>query len=219
DDGAASREGLLPFARYGKGFSIHRSQSGFTLMEALLALAILSIIFAALYSTYFLSQKAMDGVDDSLVKLQECRMAVDVMSREMDSILFGAEKKNSLFMLEDRDIYGKQTSRLIFTAFSPLVPGLSVISYYVEEKEGKLAIFKKINSVHESDVEKAEVEFLNDIEAFEVKARINDKWIKNWDSSEGKIIPEELLITITVLIKDRKVDICETVKPKIGKAI
>ncbi|MEW6002260.1 MAG: prepilin-type N-terminal cleavage/methylation domain-containing protein, partial [Nitrospirota bacterium] len=46
DDGAASREGLLPFARYGKGFSIHRSQSGFTLMEALLALAILSIIFA-----------------------------------------------------------------------------------------------------------------------------------------------------------------------------
>ncbi len=50
-----------------------KSIKGFTLIEMLLALALLSIVLGALYSTFFLSHRAMEGIDGGLVKLQECR--------------------------------------------------------------------------------------------------------------------------------------------------
>ena len=194
---------------------------GFTLIEVLLALTILSIILAVLYSTFHLSYRAMNGIDESLLKLKECRMALDIMRRETDSLVYKPENKNSVFKIEGRDIYGKDASRFVFTAFSPLQPGLSHISYYVEEKEGKLVIFKKIRTAHQSDSEGTNkaVEVLEDVAAFYVEAKINDKWEKTWDASESKKIPEELRIMVTVSIKNRPVIMYESVRPKIGRTV
>ncbi|MEW6215210.1 MAG: type II secretion system protein GspJ [Nitrospirota bacterium] len=192
---------------------------GFTLIEVLLAFTILSIILAVLYITFFLSHKAIDGIDESLLKLQESRMAIDIMSREVDSILYSAGNKNSVFKVEDRDIYGKQASRFIFTAFSPLVSGLSIISYYVEEKDGKLTIFKNLNSAYKPSFEGKGVEVVEEVETFMVEVLDGNKWVRTWDASETEKIPEALRITITVLTKDRRVSIYETVRPKIGRTI
>lgn len=192
---------------------------GFTLIEVLIAFTILSIIFAVLYITFFLSHKAISGIDESLIRLQEGRMAIDIMSREVDSILYSAGNKNSVFKVEDRDIYGKQASRFTFTAFSPLVSGLSIISYYVEEKDRKLTIFKKLNSAYKPPFEGRGVEIVEEVEAFMVEVLDGNKWVKTWDVSETKKIPEAIRITITVLIKDRAVSIYETVRPKIGRTI
>src|SRR5208337_4235385 len=65
--------------------SNHKSCSGFTLIEMLLAIALLSIVLVALYGTFFVSQKAIEGADDALVRLQEGRMAIDTIRRELDS--------------------------------------------------------------------------------------------------------------------------------------
>jgi hypothetical protein len=183
----------------------------------LLAFTILSIILVALYTTFSLSQRAMSGIDESLLKLQESRMTIDVMRREIDSIL--PENKNSVFKLEDKDIYGKQASRLFFTAFSPLMPGLSLISYYVEEKDGKLILFKTMSSAYAPTAEGKGVEVVEDAEAFMVEVLDGNKWVKTWDASEIKRPPEEIKITITVLLKGKRVSISETVKPKIRKTI
>jgi general secretion pathway protein J len=194
-------------------------RAGFTLIEVLMAFAILSIILGAVYSTFFLSHKAMEGLDESLVKLQECRGMMDTLSREGDAIFYSAANKNSIFKVEDRDLYGKQTSRLIFTAFSPLIPGLSTISYYVEEMDGKPMVLKKIHSAYRSGENQEGAEMIEGVEAFTVEARDKDKWVKTWDASEIKKIPEEIRVTITVLIKDRQVSLHETIKPKIGKTL
>lgn len=192
---------------------------GFTLLEVLLAFTILSIILVALYTTFSLSQRAMSGIDESLLKLQESRMTIDVMRREIDSLLFNNDNTTSVFKIEDKDIYGKQASRLFFTAFSPLMPGLSLISYYVEEKDGKLILFKKLSSAFTLTAEAKGVEVVEDAEAFMVEVLDGNKWVKTWDASETKKIPEEIKITITVLLKGRKVSISETVKPQIGRTL
>lgn len=192
------------------------TKKGFTLIEVLVAFAILSIILAALYSTFFISHKAIDGLDESLVKLQECRMSIDTMRKDIDSILYDPMNKNSLFKVEDKDIYGKHTSKLILTTFSPLRPGLSRIAYFVKEKDKKLVLMKEITSAYTSENAGEGFEVVEDIEAFTVEVNYKDNWTKTWDSSLTRIIPQEVKITLTTKLKNKTLTLFEIAKPKIG---
>jgi prepilin-type N-terminal cleavage/methylation domain-containing protein len=192
------------------------SDRGFTLIELLVSVVLLSIVLGAVYSTFFMAHRALDGMDESLLKLRECRMFMDTIVRETDSLSAG--RKYSAFKVEDRDIFGKETSRFTFTAFSPLVPGLSLISYYADQKDGKLVLYKKLGSVS-STKESDPVELMEGIGAFTVEVRDGEKWVKTWDMAATRKVPDEISITLTVMIKDRPISIYETVRPKIGRTL
>lgn len=194
-------------------------ETGFTLLELLIAMVLFSIILSAIYGSFFLSHRAMTGLDESLLKLQECRTAIDVMTREGESILYKPGNTSSLLKVEDKDFYGKQASRLTFTAFSPLSSGFMLISYYVEEKDGVLTLFKKMDNAYKPDSDAKGEELIEGLESFAVEVNDGSKWVKTWDTSETKQAPLEIRVTITAKIKDRPVSFFDTVRPKIGGAI
>lgn len=196
--------------------SLFIAKKGFTLIEVLIAFSVLLIILAALYSSFFISHKAIDGLDESLVKLQECRMSIDTMRRDIDSILYDPMNKNSLFKVEDKDIYGKQTSKLVFTTFSPLRPGLSRIAYFVKEKDKKLVLLKEITSAYTPENVAEGFEVVEDIEAFTVEVNYKDTWTKTWDSSLTRTIPQDIRITLTTRLKNKTITLFEIAKPKRG---
>lgn len=196
-----------------------RDEKGFTLLELLIAMVLFSIILSAIYGSFFLSHKAMTGLDESLLKLQECRTAIDVMTREGESILYKSGNMSSLVKVEDKDFYGKQASRFTFTAFSPLSYGIVLISYYVEEKDGVLTLFKKMDNAYKPDNTAKGEELIEGLESFSVEVNDGSKWVKTWDTSETKQPPPEIRITITAKIKDRPVSFFDTVRPKIGGVI
>jgi prepilin-type N-terminal cleavage/methylation domain-containing protein len=198
-----------------------KKRNGFTLIEVLIAVAITSMIVAALYSTFFLSRKAVDAVDDSLVKLQESRAVLDAMKREIESAVYVREKTYTLFKLDDRDFYGKQASQLVMTTFAPLLPGLSKITYTVEEDEGKLVLRKKIDAAYGKPFETRSVALMEDIEAFTVEAGYNDKWVKTWDSAVSNEIPAQIRISVKIRTKkeENPFTISEIARPRIGKAL
>ena len=187
--------------------AIGTNTKGFTLLEILMAMAILSVVLGALYSTFFLAHRALTGVDQSLVQLQESRAFVDTLKRELEAVLYSKESKYGIFKVDDRDFYGRQTSGLTMTSFSPLLKGLAKITYGVEEKNGRLAITKSVASAFSQGSENSRVELLEDIESFMLEAIYEDKWVKTWDSSLSGNTPEEVRITLTIRVKNTDRDV------------
>lgn len=195
------------------------SQKGFTLLEVLIAVAILSIVLTALYGTFFLSSRAMEDMDESMTKLQESRKAIDILRRELESAYYKKDNDEKTFVkILDKDLYGKQATQLEFTAFTTVRPGLSKISYYMEEKDKKRALFKKIGSSFGKE-ESEGAEIIEDLEEFTIEAKYQDKWVKTWDTGITKKMPDEIKISLSVMIKGRKVTLSDMARPMYDKSV
>lgn len=186
---------------------------GFTLIEVLIASALLSIILAVLYSTFFISHKAVSGFDESILRLQECRAALDTLKREIDSSFYRENDKKTVFKLEDRDIFGKQTSRIIFTTLSPLNNGVSEIKYHVEKSGDKLIFHKEVSNPFSLNNGYREADIIEGILEFTIEAKYNDKWVRTWDTEVTNGLPAEVRISLRVKIKDRDILLSERAKP------
>ena len=191
---------------------------GFTLLEVLVAVVLLSIILAAIYSTFILSYRAVEGLDESLLKNQEARKALDILRRELDAAVYRKDESLTLLKIQDRDIYGKHTTVLTFTTFSPLRPGLSRISYYVEEKDKKLSLFKGVSSPSNEE-ETESVDIIEDLESFTVEAQYNNSWVKTWDTDLNNTVPDEIRISLSFMAKGREVTFFDVSEPRIDKVI
>lgn len=198
--------------------SFNKSDCGFTLLEVLIAVAILSIVLAAIYSTFILTYRAVEGMDDSLLKIQEARKAIDILKRELDATVYKGNDVLTSLRIQDKDIYGKQASQLTFTAFSPLRAGLSKISYYIEEKNKKLYLFKKVSSPNKAE-ETEGVDIIDDLESFTVEAQYNNTWVRTWDTDINKNTPDEIRISLSVIANGREVTIFDISQPKIEKEL
>lgn len=195
------------------------SGRGFTLLEVLITMALLSIILGALYSTFSLSHRALDGMDSSLLKLRECRTALDRIARETESAVYSAGNRNSRFKLTDRDVYGRQASGLTLTTLSPLVPGLSLISYSVEEHDGVMTLMKHMQSAYQPQGDTEGSEVIEGIEEFALEAKDGITWVKTWDTAETNKLPSEVRITLTMRIQDSPVTVYEIIRPRIGREL
>ncbi|MEW6068224.1 MAG: prepilin-type N-terminal cleavage/methylation domain-containing protein [Nitrospirota bacterium] len=206
----------LPFPT--RGLWGGKWEGGLTLIEILVAVAIFSIVLTAIYSTFFLSHRAVEGMDESLLKLQETRTAIDILRREMDSVFYSADDDNTFLKIQDKDIHGKQTTKIVFTTFSNLMPGISKISYYVEDEDGKLIFFKKIESPY-INKETEGVDIIEGIDSFSVEVKYEDNWVKTWDTDITKDIPDEIRISLSIMIKENRMIIFDISKPKVGNTV
>lgn len=196
-------------------------ESAVTLLEVLIAVTIFTVIMATLYSSFFLSHKAVESVDGSLVRLQECRLVVDLLKREIEAALYSDDKPYSVFRVVDRDFYGRQASRMEFTAFSSQREGLSKITYTVEEQDGNLVLKKKFASPFSPSRESGNIELMEAVEAFDIALKYNDEWVRTWDSELAGKIPEEVEISVSVMLGDSKspVVVSDRARPMIGKRL
>ena len=151
-------------------------------------------------------------MDESMTKLQESRRAIDILRRELDALYYEETREDTFLKIVDKDNYGKQASQLEFTAFSTLMPGLSKISYYVEEKDKKQILFKKMGSAFGKE-EPEGTDIIDDLEEFSIEAKYNDAWVKTWDTSVTKKRPEEIKISLSVMIHGKKVTLSDISRP------
>ncbi len=203
--------------------------NGFTLLEVLISLVLLTILLGTVYSSFFTIQRALDRFDGVSLKYHEVRTALDAMRREIE----GAFIKNlnpqdhTAFIIKDRDIFGNPASFLQLTSFTFKGSGSKTVLYHVEGGENSLVLFKTESnpfllitdpSVMDSLRGKGFTsEIAEEIMGFTVEAYYKNKWIKTWDTNTKEIpdLPETVRISIEFDDGGKKVKLTEYARPKI----
>ncbi len=207
-------------------------RGGFTLIEVLLSITLLVIVLGVVYSSFFTVHRAIERFDGVSLKYHEVRTVLDIMRREIEGAFLetsDAGRNQTGLVIEDRDIYGKTTSRLHLTAFSFKGNGLSITSYYVDEKDGKLILIKdgtptftlltdKDREIGRSSGGYA-LEMVEGIESFTVETLFNNKWVKTWDTKQTESLPEIVRLSIEFDDKGKKVILTEHARPKVGNKL
>ena len=208
----------------------HAWISGFTLIEVLISITILAIVLGAVYGSFFSVHRALERFDNVSLKYHEARTALDIMRREIEAALiikndsdpYGEdetiEKLQPVFVVKDRDILGKSTSSIEFTAFTFKGTSINNISYFVEEKETTLNLYKKeAPALLQAKEYKADV--IEGIESFTIEILFNNKWIKTWDTLNIEKLPQMVRVSIEFDDNGTNVKLTEYARPKIGKQL
>ena len=198
-----------------------KERSGFTLIEILISLTLLTIVLGAVYSSFFSVQRAVERFDNISMKYHESRTALDIIRREIESALVknprakDETKAKTEFVIKDRDIFGKNASSLNLTAFSFKKSNLNTIAYFVKEKNGKLDLLKT-ESPYAAPIKEYKVEIIEGIESFTVEALFYNKWIKTWDTAKTGKLPDIVRVSIEFDDNGKTVRLTEYARPRIG---
>jgi len=206
---------------------------GFTLIEVLLSLVLLTIILGTVYSSFFMVQRALERFDNISLKYHEVRTALDIMRREIEGAFLenspssDSDNNKTAFVIEDRDIFGNPISGLQLTAFSFKGSGLKSISYYVLEKNKKLVLLKTESLPFTLSTDKLKtdktpgytMEMIEGIEGFTVEMLFENKWIKTWDTKEAGELPEVVRFSIEFDDKGKRIKLTEYARPKTGRLL
>ena len=194
---------------------------GFTLIEILIALALLGILAGALYGTYFSLIRGRESAVEGMEARRELRTTLDLLRRELNSALYNRNSKKLHFSVEDRDIFGKPASRLTFTTLAPPQPGGLAVSdqvdliYEILEREKKMVLSRQAKDLYHTG-EPGRYPQMESIEGFLVECQNGDKWVKSWDTTLNFALPKAVRVTVTVKEGEKSTSYSVLASPRIA---
>jgi general secretion pathway protein J len=183
------------------------NNKGFTLIELLVALVLLVILTGALYGTYFSVMAAREKGGLRIEQRRELSTTLGKMHSEIASAFWNKDNKRLLFVVEDRDSFGKPASVLAFTAITPprIDPApasdLTLVRYSIVEKEGVLTLVREARDPFlDTSVKSFPYPVMDVVEGFLVECYDGGKWVKSWDTGllgQGSL-PKSVRVTVTM---------------------
>ncbi len=181
------------------------NRKGFTLIELMVALTLLVILAGALYGTYFSVMGAREKGGVRIEQRRELANTLGKLHSEISSAYFRSTNKKLLFVVEDRDSFGKPASVLAFTGISPprIDPApssdLTLVRYSVQEKEGVLTLVRESREPYlDVSVKSYPYPVMDVVEGFLVECYDGGKWVKSWDTALNNRLPDQVRVTLTM---------------------
>lgn len=178
--------------------------NGFTLLEVLIAVVLLGILAAALYGSYFGVLRARERASAGMESRRELGATLDLIRREISSVLYDRSVKRLRFVVEDRDNFGAQSSTLELTTLAPpsgqsrSESGVVAVTYRMAEKDKKRILTRQERDlVSEESVIPAYPQ-MEQISLFLVECYDGSKWVKSWDTAINGGLPKSVRVTVEV---------------------
>lgn len=188
---------------------IVQKNSGFTLVEVMVALAVTALMLTAVYQTVSSAAHARERIGVENARHHMARIVTERFGRELQSLHFIATDELTRFR---GGISGSDMELLSFssTASTPLAkqPGLPArISYFLErietDEESTFRLNRTEGGTLALDPGRA-YKLADDLNDLEIRFRNNGRWTDRWDSETEKALPEAVALTIKAGPKDHE---------------
>lgn len=184
-----------------------RHESGFTLLELLIAIVLLALLTTALYASFFTVARARERADQAMEGRRELGRTLDLLRREIAACRFGAGSRGLRFVVEDRDLFGKPASSLELTTLAPprisQAPpesGVRAVRYDLLERDGRNLLLRRERDLAfdwQSAVAYPQMEHVG---GFLVECYDGSAWVRSWDTAAGMNgrLPARVRVTLQV---------------------
>lgn len=185
------------------------ARRGFTLVEILLALAILSVILLLLLSAFTGAARSREALAKRSREFRQIRIAMDRIGTDLAGAFASSIRQDSAFTCREDQLSGKPAATVVFTAFQlPQADGGRPAASIV-----KIKYFPRVGAdgaSMELHREQADLPFLEnriplreallavDLKGFRVELHDGSEWVKEWPPA-GKAkttLPKKAAVTL-----------------------
>ena len=169
-----------------------KATPGFTLVEVMIALFILSIIFSILYSSFFPTRKVINDLEERREDWKVLESGLHILSNDIRTISLPASNDISLFKGNDK--YTRQPI-ITFSAYTSFqsdgIRRLRKVAYNIEEDLDKSGTFILRRLLYKGSEEIIEDEVLIDgLEEIEFSYFDGKDWKEKWDAKDSNNLPK-----------------------------
>ncbi|MBI5141252.1 MAG: prepilin-type N-terminal cleavage/methylation domain-containing protein [Nitrospirae bacterium] len=195
------------------------SPKGFTLIEVMIALALTATVLAALYSGFFLAERAADTAGRSTRAAFQSRMILDRMARELEAANYLQGDDFTHFSLKDREVFGARSSLLGFTTLASPV-GCRSIGYELKDGELFRTEWQPVKKGGEPKSAPVRLPLIKGVKEFSVEARAADKkFVRTWDAELTGSLPRLLRLTMVFDDAEGGETVMVEARPMIGTTL
>jgi general secretion pathway protein J len=198
----------------------NQSKSGVTLIEVMVAMAILALISTLLFTGYRETAHNKKTVEDEMARYHEIRTGLERMARELSMAFVSAQDNPSPALVVVKTAFvGKEEgagSRIDFTSFSHQrlyrdahESDQNELGYYTrndpDDSSKHVLVRREQNRIDDDPLEGGSAEILiEDVDKLELSFLdpLSGEWLASWDTTQGTMqpnrLPSQVSISVTV---------------------
>lgn len=193
-------------------------RAGFTLLELIISIAILSAVLVTIYATLSMGSRTWDKGERDIEKVQRMRVVMDLLSREIKATYPYKVTPSELDTHKEFYLFDGQDDSLSFVSCVPLRGGggkLSWLTFWVEEGMGLVVverdalrsdIFKERETMDTDemvvlDANATAIRFdyyrSEEGDTEEATDGEDSAWEEKWDAEEEESLPQAVSVAVT----------------------
>lgn len=186
------------------GFKVGRiseSEHGFTLIEILIVLSIVSIIITIIYGSFTNTYSVVKGLEERIDAKKPFWGTLEILAGDIRCAYYSEKDSSYLFKANRiQDVLDNPSMPLIsFATFTPYgregTKRVSFVEYLLRKENGHISILRRIKD-RMAEGDGVTEEMVSGIKDIDITFRDGKLLYQSWDSSLSKRLPEAVVLDI-----------------------
>lgn len=191
------------------------TQKGFTLLELILSISILSLVLVTIYGTLSMGARTWEKGERDIEKIQRERVVMNLLAREIKSIFPYKVTPSELDTHKEFYAFEGKKDSISFVSAVPLKGekgGLSWLTFWVEDDEGLVVverdalrtdIFKERESFDKDEMEVLDQQVTAirfdyyKLKSGKTEGEGEGEWEEKWDAEKEGTLPNAVRVELT----------------------